>query len=74
MVIHSIFKVECDEFAVSVLQARQKDGLIPECGITHDVVSYKPDSAALDADLLSAGFPCQAEQIFVLSALNSFEL
>ena len=45
---------------MSVLRARQKEGFLPECGIANDVRGYKPSGAALEAEVLTGGFPCQA--------------
>lgn len=52
-------KVESDDFCVEVLKCRQRDGLLPACGISRDVVTYQPSGDALAAELVVGGFPCQ---------------
>lgn len=53
-------KVERDEFCVSVLKSRQADGLLEQCPISNDVLTYQPQGDDLAAEVLTAGFPCQA--------------
>lgn len=53
-------EVERDEFCVSVLKARMADNALPTCKICDDVTSYRPVGPALDAEVVTAGFPCQA--------------
>ena len=53
-------KVESDSFCVAVLKSRQQEGCLPTCPISSDVVSYKPSGGDLAAQLVTAGFPCQA--------------
>ena len=53
-----------DEYCVSVLRARQKDGCLPMCSISSDVTEYHPNSEHRRAALVTAGFPCQAFQYF----------
>lgn len=55
--------MERDPFCVSVLRARQTDGVLPQCPISEDVVAYRPQGDDLAADLVVAGFPCQAMRI-----------
>lgn len=57
------FKVENDPFCTTVLQSRQKDGCIDTCPISEDVTVYHPEGSDLDAELVTAGFPCQATRI-----------
>ena len=53
-------EVERDQYCVDVLLSRQRDGYLPACPVSRDVVTYIPSGGDLEAELLLAGFPCQA--------------
>lgn len=53
-------KVEMDPYCRSVLLARQRDQCLPLCSISEDVREYSPKWAHQEAELVAAGFPCQA--------------
>lgn len=46
------FKVERNTFCTAVLRARQADGLLDQCSLHEDVVSYKPEGLDLSTDQL----------------------
>ena len=52
-------EVECEEYPIKVLEARMQDGCLPTCDIVKDIVGFSPTGAALQAEALTAGFPCQ---------------
>ena len=54
-------EVERDPFCVQILKSRQLEGFLPNCPVSLDVVDYKPSGNDLEAELVTAGFPCQAE-------------
>ena len=53
-------EVERSQFCQSVLRARQQEGSLPKCEISDDVCAYQPAGPALEAEIVTAGFPCQA--------------
>ena len=53
-------EVERSQFCQSVLRARQQEGSLPKCRISDDVCVYQPHGPALEAEIVTAGFPCQA--------------
>ena len=53
-------KVEMDAYCRSVLVARQRDQCLPPCTISEDVREYVPDKSHKTAEVVAAGFPCQA--------------
>ena len=62
---HGAFtKVESSSFCVAVLKSRQQEGCLPSCPISSDVVSYKPSGEDLCAEVVTAGFPCQAAAVW----------
>ena len=52
--------MERDDFCQRILKARMSDHCLPKAPIHGDVRTYKPEGEAKYADLVSAGFPCQA--------------
>ena len=58
---HIFTKVECNEYCVNVLKSRQQEGCLPACSISKDVAEYIPSGRALEAELVTAGFPRQAK-------------
>eukprot|EP00434_Breviolum_minutum_P002118 symbB.v1.2.001870.t1/scaffold79.1/size344139/1 len=51
--------VECDEYCIRVLKARQTEGVLSDAPIWTDVTTYEPTGSDLAATVVAAGFPCQ---------------
>ena len=64
-----LLQVEQDDFCVSILQARQQDGCLHACPISRDVQTYNPSGGDLAAELVTAGFPCQAHGSLILDSM-----
>lgn len=52
-------QVECDEYCIRVLKARQTEGVLSDAPIWTDVTTYEPTGSDLAATVVAAGFPCQ---------------
>jgi DNA (cytosine-5)-methyltransferase 1 len=55
----AVMYCEQDPHALAVLRSRQRDGLLPVCGIHTDVKTLTASALPCSIDLLVAGFPCQ---------------
>lgn len=51
--------MECDEYCIRVLKARQTEGVLSDAPIWTDVTTYEPTGSDLAATVVAAGFPCQ---------------
>lgn len=53
-------KVEKSEYCQQVLRARMQEGSLPNVPICDDVLVFKAEGRAKDAEITVGGFPCQA--------------
>ena len=58
--------MEYNAFCQEVLKARMADGALDKAAVHGDVCSYEVDGEALRAEILLAGWPCQACRPFCL--------